>query len=110
MSEIEQLESQMENNKRFVRNAEKVHRLMNNNDFKEIILEGFCTEECARFAQVSTDPRMTKDDRADALGNAQASGYLTRFLHVILRQGADADTTNRDIEQAIDELRAEGAD
>lgn len=109
MNTIQEIENDMVKNKERVRLARLVDKLMLNREFKELIINGFCTEDCARNAQLSTDTRLSDSDRADALGNAQAPGYLIRYLKFIEIQGRQAERDLGDSEAALEELRAEEA-
>ena len=67
-------------------------------------------QECARYAQVSGDPNVDATGRADALAIAQAAGHLKRYLSVVVQMGNHAENEIVNIEQAIDEARAEETD
>jgi hypothetical protein len=82
-------------------------RLYNHHDFRKLILEGFCVEECARYARESGNPQFTPEQRADALAMAQAAGHLRRYLSLMVQQGEHAERTLPELEQALAEARAE---
>ena len=107
MSEVSRLENQLESNKELVRQRNLATKLVTNPDFKELIVDGFCMKDCARFAQESADPALTHEQRADALGMAQASGHLRRYLSMIVVMGNTADNQTSDLEVAIIEARQE---
>lgn len=71
------------------------------------MLEEFCVNECARYAQASADPALSANERADALAIAQSAGHLRRFLSVVIQMGNSAENTIADIEAALEEARAE---
>lgn len=107
---IAQLEEQRDHNKRIAEQGEAHDRLMKNRDFRKIILEGFMVEQAARYVQESADPALTDRQRADALGIAQASGHLKRYLQIqrlIQDQAADRVVA---CDAAIEEMRQEGAE
>lgn len=85
-------------------------RLSNNRDFNKVILDEFMIQEAARFVQVSTDPNLTAEERADALGLAQAAGYLKRYLDVLQRMGKHAVNTINRIDEELEDMRASGED
>lgn len=110
MSEVFALEKQLEDGKHLVAKRELALKLYNNSDFKKLILEEFCTQECARYAQLSADPSLKENERADALAMAQAAGHLRRFLSVTIQLGNQAERIGPEIEQAIQEARQEEGD
>jgi len=73
MSEVAQLENQLEFNKHLLEQKTRAERLARNMDFRKIILEGFCRDDAARYVQESADPSLSAENRADALNMAQAS-------------------------------------
>lgn len=107
MSEVIALENQLENYKELVERRRIALRLFDHPDFKKLILDQFCVQECARYAQLSADPSMGPNERADSLALAQAAGHLKRFLSVTVQMGAHAENTMKDLEDEIAEARAE---
>lgn len=84
---IESLEKNISRFKDEVERQKMALRLANNRDFKKLILDEFCVQECARYAQASGDPMLDERQRADSLGMAQAAGHLRRWLSVINQMG-----------------------
>lgn len=107
MSEVFLLEKQLEDGKKSIEKRDLALKLYNNREFKQLILQDFCVEECARYAQMSADPALAANERADALAIAQAAGHLRRFLSVVVQMGNNAERQAPDIEQAIIEARQE---
>lgn len=107
MSEVYALEKQLSESKLSLLRREKALKLYNNPEFKSLILDEFCTTECARYAQSSADPALNADQRADALAIAQAAGHLRRFLSVVVSMGNQAERLIPDLEMAIEEARQE---
>lgn len=86
---------------------ERLFALIKTPEFKELILEGFCRDEVARFAHQSGNPAATQADRDIAVSMAQAGGHLLRYFEVARLQ---YDTAQREIdqtEQAIEEAIAD---
>lgn len=112
MSEVFALEKQLEDGKLHVERKDLALKLYNNREFKKLILEEFCVNECARYAQMSADPTLSPVDQANALAIAQSAGHLRRFLSVMVQMGTYAENNRESIEQAIAEARVEeqGAD
>ena len=107
MSEVEALERQLEDTKGLQRRREQAERLSRNPDFRDLIIDGFCLKDAARFAQESGDPALPAEQRADCLAMAQASGHLKRFLSMQIQMGAVAGRNIEALEEAIAEARAE---
>lgn len=110
MSEVSQLEHQKEDAKARIARRDMALRLANHPDFKELILKEFCVNECARYAQMSADPGLSDKDQANSLALAQAAGHLRRFMSVLIQMGNNAADQMTQLEEAIDEARAEEAD
>ena len=110
MSDLNKLQNQHEQAKALIERRDVILRLSENPDFKTVIREGFMVEDCARYVRESINPGLSAEDRASALGFAQAAGYLKQFLNVAVMQGNTAENEIRQIEEAMDEVRAEGGD
>lgn len=110
MSEVFALERQLADAKKHLDRRELALKLYKNPEFKELIIDGFCLNDCARYAQSSADPALTPAQQADALGISQASGHLRRFLSVIVQLGNQAESQIPSIEDAIQEIRSEGGE
>lgn len=105
MSEVADLEHQLEQYKALKQRREMAERLARNRDFRVLILEGFCRDDAARFVQESADPLLNDEQRADCLGMAQASGHLKRYLSMQIQMGINAERCIPDLEAAIAEDR-----
>lgn len=69
----------------------RITKLCENPDFKTLIIDYFCTQECARYVGVSTDPHIKPESREDALRTAQAAGIFKRWLNVTISLGEQAE-------------------
>ncbi|MFV0357746.1 MAG: hypothetical protein ACK5LG_21970 [Bacteroides thetaiotaomicron] len=107
---VEALEKQKEGNLAAIKRRDQVIKLMKNADFRKLIMEEFCVNECARYAQMSADPNLDADARADCLGIAQAAGHLRRWFHVIEKMGNTAEDSMVALEQELDFARSGGED
>lgn len=83
-------------------------KLGNIPEFKKMILEDFCVTEAARLIGQSADPAMTVQQRADALAMGQAGGHLKRYLSATIQMGDTAERELIQVEEMLDEVRAEG--
>lgn len=110
MSEVSNLESQQEQMKVDLENRDLALKLFKNREFKKLILDQFCTEECARYVQASGDPALSADQKADALAMAQAAGHLKRFLSVKVQMGNQAENLMPSLDEALAEARQEEND
>lgn len=107
MSEVFALEKQLEDSKEAIARRELALKLYKNPEFKKLVLDEFCTTECARYAQLSADPSLGDRERADALAMAQAAGHLRRFLSVVVTMGNQAERLLPDLESEIEAARQE---
>ena len=109
MASIEQLEQQKTKALETIERRDIAVRLAGNRDFRKLILEYFCVEECARYARESGDPALDARQQADALAMAQAAGHLKRFLSLTIQFGDKCCADMGELEEMLDELRAEDA-
>lgn len=107
MSDIKALEQNISAAKAVQEQRDRMVRLANNSDFRALIVEGFCKDECARYTHMSTEPGISKDDRGDALAAAQAGGHLKRWINAIITMGNHAESNLVDMNEMLAELRAE---
>ena len=105
MSEVEQtveeLRKYQADQKVLVEARDQAIALSTNPAFKKLILDGFCTTECARYVQESCDPMLAPHMREDALNMAQASGHLKRFLSLTIQIG---NTAANNVQNADDQI------
>lgn len=106
-TELAEIERQITHAKQGAEIAAAIQRLQANRDFRKIIIEAFMLHECARYAQESSDPALTAEQRADAMALAQAAGHLKRFLVVTEQMATSAAGQLVDLEEAAEQLRAE---
>lgn len=107
MNDVTALEQQLSDAKKLVEQRQLALKLSRNRDFRKLILEEFCEKECARYAQNSSSPALSAEERADCLGIAQAAGHLKRWLSVQVQMGAHAERDMPNIEEALVEARLE---
>lgn len=107
MSEVYALEKQREDAKELLARRELALKLSRNPEFKQLILQEFCINECARYAQSSGDPALNAEQRADALALAQSAGHLRRWLSVIVTMGNNAERAMPELDDAIEQARQE---
>lgn len=107
MSEVSALEKQRENAQEQIARRDMALRLAENPDFKKLVLQEFCVEECARYAQVSGDFAVGAEQRAAALAIAQAAGHLRRWFQVIGTMGNSAEAQMERLDAELEAARQE---
>lgn len=81
-------------------------KLYDNREFRKLFVEGYFTEEAARLVQLSADPALDTQQRADALNMAQATGHMKRYLSMMVQMGAHAERELPQLREALEQLRA----
>lgn len=107
MSEVASLEAQRKHDTEAIDRRDMAMRLSRNRDFKRLILDYFCTEECARYVHASANPALSESARADALALAQAAGHLRRFLAVVKAMGDQAEGNREQLDYELTVARQE---
>ncbi len=107
MKYSEALEKQLEDARAAIELRDTALKLYENRDFKQVILDGFCTTDCARHAQLSADPSLNAEQRADSLGLAQAAGHVRRYLSAVVQMGNAAENSLPALHDELDAARAE---
>jgi hypothetical protein len=106
MTEVEQMEAQKDQAKELVELRDLAIRLSNNREFKKLIRDHWMVVEAARYVQISADPSLKAEERADARAMAQATGHLKRWLSVTIRMGNIAEDEINGLDEALAEVRA----
>lgn len=109
MSEIIKLEREIEETILAKAKKDRMERLLLNADFRELILKDFCTDECVRYVGMSISDKIDEDGRRDALGHAQAAGYLKNWIQVQCQIGNIGESKIPEMKDALAQLRAEAA-
>lgn len=102
---IEQHEGQLQGLKAQKQELSDLRKLVNSPLFRKVILDRFCTEECARYVRMSVDMALSPESRADALAKAQAAGHLLTWITVEERMSAGVDDNIANVEAALEHLR-----
>lgn len=108
MSDIQDLEREIVAAKELIGRRNMAHKLSENHEFRVLFHEGFFVEEAARLVQLSADPSLSIEQRADALSMAQATGHTKRYLSMMFQMGAVAERELPQMEASVEELRAMG--
>ena len=107
---LDQIEQHLTKQKEKVALGDKIAKLVKTPLFREVIVDTFSTQECARYAQESADPMLTAEQRADALAMAQAAGHLRRWLAIQLQMSELAARDIPEIEEEITRVRQDDGD
>lgn len=110
MNQIEQLEEHRETLEKRVERRDEVLKLYDNPLFKKHILDGFCRDDAARCVGAAGNPGISERDETQMLNMAMAGGHLTRYLRTAIQQGDQAESDLQQIDQQLDQMRAEDAD
>lgn len=103
---LQQIENQITQIENLVESRNRIQRLTQNSDFKELINKRYLVEEAAAFAASAGDPALTKDQREEALTMALAPGHLKRWLSVQITMANTAEDQLPQLKHARDVLRA----
>ncbi len=107
MNAVAGLEKQLQDTKDLMQSRDLALKLYGNREFKKLIIDGFCGSESARLVHQSADPALDPLQRSDALNMAQAGGHLRRYLSMMIKMGDNAESSLKDLEEALGEARAE---
>lgn len=110
MSEIQELEAEKARLQKQVTLRDQILKLSENHEFRKVIHDGFLNEECARSARMAGEPTLSDVERRNMLDMAMAAGHLQRYLSANVQKGNQAEETIIQYDQALEELRAEGAE
>jgi len=106
MSDIQDLEQGIKDAEELIGRRQMALKLSENREFRKLILEDFVVTEAARLVQLSADPALNVQQRADALSMAQATGHLKRYLSMMIQMGYQAERELPQMQNALDELRS----
>ncbi len=107
MTDIEKLEAQKALLVKQVALRDQIQRLTHNQDYEAVFLKDLFLTDAARCIRLSTDMGLTAEQREDCVRQAQATGYIQRYLSTNIQMGYNAEAEIADINSALDELRRE---
>lgn len=82
----------------------RIDKLVQDKEFKELIIDGFCRDNSASLVHQAFDPAADAQVRADALQMASAGGHLLRWLAVGEMQRDMIQREIDDVEQMLNEI------
>ena len=104
-----EIEISIEAAKGAVERKNKLQRLSDNQDFKDIFEEGYFKNEAARLVGLLTDPEFSSKDKREEIINDMLGISSTRqYLMNVYRLGVQLERQIAASEQELEELRKEG--
>jgi hypothetical protein len=106
--DLQQLEMSIKQSQEIVDMGDSLERLMNNRDFKKVILDGYFKQEAIRLVHLKTDDNMQSDESQNSIerqmiGIGSVNGYLNT-LRIRARMAANSLAAD---EETRNELLAE---
>jgi hypothetical protein len=84
---------------------EQAERLLNNPDFKELILDFYCKEECIRYLKLSlSEDMLNAEARDDSLAMAEDAAKVSIFMSKTVMLGSMAERDLPEAKKALIEL------
>lgn len=108
MSELTELQNHLKLLNTQVDLKKKTERLMDNPDFKAVILDGFCRDEMQRNMGLAVCDKLPADTRDLCNQLAKASAALHNYLNVNIQLGINAEEDIEAVNTRIEELRVSG--
>jgi len=106
MSDILSLEQGIKDAEELVVRRDMAMKLALNHEFRKLFMEDYFEKEAARLVQLSADPSLSADQRADALAMAQATGHTKRYLSMMIRMGSHVEDELPEMRSTLEEMRA----
>lgn len=104
--EIKELQLQEQEYNDILKKAEKITRLCHNQDFIDIILNGYCVEKCSEYMEVATSDNADEYVKKNSLEAAKSCGYLKNYLDSILTRSMTAQDNINQIKERIESLQS----
>lgn len=106
--QIQAIESNIREAKKFVEQGDALERLRANRDFKKVITEGYFEREAIRLVHLKADPNMqSPDSQKSIIAQMDAIGSLDQYFMAVFAQANMARKAIDSSEEMIDEIRAE---
>ena len=100
---IEEYEEQRASLAKVIDNAEKAKRLSENQDFIDLVMTGYFTEEPERLASLLSSGKLPERNKQGCVAELDAIGRFRAFLQSFADQGATARNELALLEQAREE-------
>lgn len=106
---LKELDYRIKAGKKMIDTGAALERLMNNRDFKEVILEGYFREEAIRLVSAKADVAFQSEaSQASIIKQIDAIGCVQDYLRLLQRYAAQAEKEVADHEETREEILAEG--
>lgn len=110
-TEIKDLDNNIKEAKKFVEAGTALERLINNRDFKKIVMEGYFEAEAVRLVHLKADPSMqSESSQTSIISQIDAIGSFRQYLDGVFQQARLAGKAIEDDEQTRQELLEGGLD
>lgn len=104
---IQEVEMSIEEARKVVNRGRKAEQLARNSLFKELIMDGYFVDECARLVHLSSDPAIPEDIRNTVFRDMAGPGALKRYFSTIVQMGRLAERDILESTETLEELREE---
>ncbi|UNI71507.1 hypothetical protein [Burkholderia phage vB_BpP_HN01] len=102
---VQKFENELAGAKAQVALGAALSKLLENKEFKKVIIDEFSTKEAARYAAEAGNPALTDRERADALALSQAPGHLKRWIVIQLMQAETCGAQLEELREGLEEAR-----
>lgn len=106
-NEIERLEITIEQAREEVAKRDRMERLLENADFKELFTDGYLLHEASRLVLLKGDPRVDAEMQAQIDKDIIAIGCFRQYIATIITTGNMAERAIKNDEQTLQELHEE---
>lgn len=103
---LEEYEDQRASYQIVVTNAEKAKRLSENQDFIDLVMTGYFTEEPDRLASLLSSGKLPERNKVGCVAELDAIGRFRAYLQTFADQGATAREELASLEEAREEAIA----
>ena len=109
MSNIEEIQLDINEAREFVEQGDRLVRLHKNEDFLHVIVDGYFKEEAARLVQLKASPAVQSEQMQRAITKSiDAIGELQQYFHKIYQMANNAEETIRQSEAELEAMAEEG--
>lgn len=107
MSDLTELQNHLKLLESNVEFKKKVDRLFMNDDFKQVILKGYCEEEMQRQLSLAVCEKLSPETRELCNQLAKASAALKNYLEYIMMVGRTSEEDIPNVQEEILNLQKE---
>lgn len=107
---LQELDYLIKESKKTIELGASLNRLMNNKDFKAVILDGYLREEAIRLVNLKGSPEIEGDPKKEAavMKQIDSIGSFAGYLRTVFQMTQRAEKELVDCEQTREELLQEG--